>query len=287
MTLEVLDADGKSIARMSSKEEPEEPGEEGDYSEREPKHKPLPIEPGLHRVAWNLQRDGAEVIRKAKLDSGDPKDGPLVRPGTYTLKLTVEGKSYTTQVVVKPDPRQVPRPENKAAVQPLDEAALAKQEEVALKVRDDITRLTRIVEQLRAVKQQLAARNTLLDEEEKTAPLIKGSRELITKLDALEEKLHNPRARVVYDILAQKGGAQLYSQLAFLFETLKEGDGAPTQGVKEVYEQQSLLLKKYELEWKVLLADDLMKLNELAKKLDIPGVIVPPLERKKVTKEEK
>ena len=30
---------------------------------------------------------------------------------------------------------------------------------------------------------------------------------------ALEEKLHNPKAKVTYDILAQKGGAKLYSQL--------------------------------------------------------------------------
>jgi hypothetical protein len=48
-----------------------------------------------------------------------------------------------------------------------------------------------------------------------------------------------------------------------------------------VYEEQSLLLKKHELEWKLLLADDLGKLKEQAKKLGIPGVIVPPVEGKK------
>jgi hypothetical protein len=48
-----------------------------------------------------------------------------------------------------------------------------------------------------------------------------------------------------------------------------------TQGTREVYEEQRLLLVKYELEWKVLVADDLAKLNEEAKKLEVPGVIVP------------
>src|SRR5262249_27845070 len=154
-----------------------------------------------------------------KVDSGDPKAGPMALPGTYTLKLTVEGKTYTTAVEVRPDPRHLgPQPKPDAARELLK--AWGEQEQLTLQVRDDITRLTRVVEQLRAVKQQLAGRNTLLEDDEKAAPLVKASKELIAKLDALEEKLHNPKARIVYDILAQKGGAKLYSQLAWLLELL-------------------------------------------------------------------
>ena len=40
---------------------------------------------------------------------------------------------------------------------------------------------------------------------------------------------------------------------------------------------QALLLQKYELEWKLLLSDDLTKLNEQAKKLDLPMIFVPAL----------
>jgi hypothetical protein len=104
---------------------------------------------------------------------------------------------------------------------------------------------------------------------------VKSSEEAIKKLDALEEKLHNPKAKVAYDILAQKGGAQLYSQLVWLWDLLNGSDGPPNQGMREVYEEQRLLLVKYELEWKLLLADDLAKLNEAAKKLDVPRVILP------------
>ena len=53
------------------------------------------------------------------------------------------------------------------------------------------------------------------------------------------------------------------------------------QGWREVYQEQVLLLKKYELEWKLLQADELAKLNEQAKTLELPGVIVPPLPTKK------
>jgi len=38
------------------------------------------------------------------------------------------------------------------------------------------------------------------------------------------------------------------------------------------------LLQKHDLQWKLLQADDFAKLNEMAKKLELLGIIVPPLE---------
>jgi len=105
--------------------------------------------------------------------------------------------------------------------------------------------------------------------------LVEASRALLVRLDALEEKLHNPKAKINYDILAQKGGARLYSQLVWLFEMLKDSDGAPTQGIREVFAEQSELLRKCQEEWRELMAKDLAALNEQAKKLDLPVVLLP------------
>ena len=69
--------------------------------------------------------------------------------------------------------------------------------------------------------------------------------------------MHNPRAKVAYDILAQKGGAKLYSQLAWLFEMLKDSDGPPTQGVREVHAEQEKLLDQHLVEWRSLRSGDL------------------------------
>jgi photosystem II stability/assembly factor-like uncharacterized protein len=299
IAIEVLDADGKAVVTLSSKEEPKEVVEEGDYAEEEPLKPQLKTEAGLHRVVWDLHRDGAEVIRGAKLDGGNPKHGPLLLPGVYTVKLVVEGKALTTKLEVLLDTRERiasdkddgPAGKDKscrACLQmSLQPGELQEQQALELKMIDDITRLTRTVEQMRTIKQQLNARSDILSDDAKAEGLVKASKEFIGKIDELEERMHNPKARIVYDILALKGGAQLYSQLAWLLELLKDSDGKPTQGVKEVYEEQALVLKKLELEWKVLLASDLVKLNELAKKLELPGVIVPPLERKKEVKKEK
>jgi hypothetical protein len=132
-----------------------------------------------------------------------------------------------------------------------------------------------IVERLRAIHKQLADRNELLKDNAAAAPLVKSSKELIVKLDALEEKLHNPKAQVAYDILAMKGGAKLYSQLIFLYSLLLDSDGAPTQGVKDVYAEQVIELRKLEKDFDALVNGDVVRLNQEAKKIDVPGVLVP------------
>ncbi|HND22354.1 MAG TPA: hypothetical protein PLB18_23485, partial [Acidobacteriota bacterium] len=210
---------------------------------------------------WDLAHTGAKLIKGAKVDAGTPKVGPTAVPGTYTLRLLVDGKTLTTTLVIKPDPR----------VQ-LTQAQLVEQLQFALKIRDDISTLTETVEQLRSLKQQLDARCQLLKDTEKAAELVKAAKALTEKLDALEAKLHNPKAKVTYDILAQKGGAKLYSQLSPLLEWVKDSDGVPTQGMREVYAGLSVELAQYRSEMKSLVDTDLAAINKMAKDLDLPYI---------------
>ena len=285
VALEVLDDKGNRVRRLTSKKKEEEEkekdedlGEEGDYSEKKKEQPPLPLEAGLHRIVWDLRYEGAEVIKKAKLDGGQPKVGPLVNAGTYTLRLTADGKTETAKLEVRLDPREAA--EQSAGVKdgvpgaPVS-AQLDEQLKTALEIRDDITSLARTVEQMRAVKRQLEARDELLKDDEKAGPLVKASKGFLTKLDALEEKFHNPKAKVSYDILAQKGGARLYSQLAALFETVKGGDGAPTEGLRDLLKEQAAQLEMDRKEWKELTDGDLQKLNDQAKALGYPFILVP------------
>src|SRR5262249_6696459 len=156
--------------------------------------------------------------------------GPRVAPGTYTVKLTAAGRSQTTTVRVLPDPRG-----------DLPQAELEAETAFALRVRDDVSKLTGYVNQLRSVRDQLKARNTALAPRESdpgVADLLKSSRDAIARADTLEDKLHNPTAEVVYDILAMRGGTKLYSRLAPLQMWAVEADGAPTAGMQQVLQEQ-------------------------------------------------
>ncbi|HEY2737334.1 MAG TPA: hypothetical protein VGK45_02955, partial [Thermoanaerobaculia bacterium] len=226
----------------------------------------LPKKAGVQRAAWDLNWKGAEMIPNARLDSGYPLIGPPAVPGTYTARLTVDGKTQQTTFKLLPDPRS-----------PVSQQDLEAQLAFALEVRDEITRLTRTVIQLKRIRRQLAERDELLADNTQAGDLVKGSKDLIAKLDDLESRLQNPKAEVVYDILAMKGGAKLYSRLAPLLDTVKTGDGAPTEGMRQVFAVQKKELDGDVAELQGLIDKDLASLNATAAKLSLPTVWVPPV----------
>lgn len=61
---------------------------------------------GINRIQWNLR--GETPARPASLPParglGDFNLGPPVEPGTYLLKLSVNGKDYTTKIAIESDP---------------------------------------------------------------------------------------------------------------------------------------------------------------------------------------
>jgi len=68
---------------------------------------PLSTEAGMHRWLWDLRPTPPPLSpRPAGGGGGGGRGGaPMVLPGTYTVKLSVGGKSYAQPFVVKMDPR--------------------------------------------------------------------------------------------------------------------------------------------------------------------------------------
>src|SRR6516162_9535226 len=72
----------------------------------------MPTTSGPHRVNWDLRYDMppafihylAHVTAAMVGDTHWGPEGPLVVPGLYTLKLDVDGKTYSQVVTVKNDP---------------------------------------------------------------------------------------------------------------------------------------------------------------------------------------
>jgi photosystem II stability/assembly factor-like uncharacterized protein len=298
--IEIVDSDGKVIRTLGREPEPdssapepasggstaagsgaasaEEPQEQRTREEEEEPEAPdpqalarrragqrLPNRPGLHRVVWNLEQEAARPIKGAKIDGGRPEVGPLALPGRYTLNLIVDGKELAAPLELKPDPRvQIPA------------SQLADQVKLAVSIRDDLDRLSDAVDRLRLIRKQLQDRNALLKGNDRAAPLAKASAALVASLDALEAKLHNPKAQIPYDILAQRGGAQLYSRFGWLYAMVLGGDGPPTQGMRESFAQIHGELTKQLDAFQGLQDKELSDLNRQTRTLELPHVISPP-----------
>jgi hypothetical protein len=276
--LEIFDAKNRLVASFKSKKEdkdekkekagplkapdpddPEAPAGDPDGGDERPKKPDLPAQVGVNRFAWNLCYDGAETIPGAKVDDGTPETGPLAGAGVYTLKLTHAGQTLTTTLNIVPDPRVT-----------IPEAELVAQLEFALKLRDELTRISKLVKQVRGVREQLAIRYKFAAKQPDQKKLLEPMQELARKLDTVEEQLHNPKAKVTYDILAFKGGAKLLSQIAPLYQWVKDGDGQPPQGIQAVYAEHAKELQKLEGQVQTLIGTDLANLNKLAEEVKAP-----------------
>ena len=112
--LEILDESGKLVRRYSSQDHPVLPQPVNVpfpmYWFRPPQ--PLSTEAGLHRFVWNLRYANPpasfpEFSMSTAFGQNTPvePEGPQVMPGTYEVRLTVDGKSATQKISVTMDPR--------------------------------------------------------------------------------------------------------------------------------------------------------------------------------------
>ena len=110
VTLEILDPSGQTIRRYSSEDKPA-PVNPDTLSIPAFWVKPTPqleTTRGMHRWVWDLRpTPPPENAQRGGGGGGGEgrRQAPLVLPGTYTVKLTVGGRSYTQPLRVNPDPR--------------------------------------------------------------------------------------------------------------------------------------------------------------------------------------
>ena len=114
-TIEILDARGAVVRRYSSSDQPEQT--EAQLSKQLIPlywirgHKTLSTATGMHRWVWDLHYSAPMAphydypISAVPHDTPRTPQGPLALPGSYTVRLTTGGHSYTAPLVVKMDPR--------------------------------------------------------------------------------------------------------------------------------------------------------------------------------------
>ena len=113
VVLEVLDSAGKLVRKFSSDDKPE-PVDEKELNVPTYWIRPertLSAEPGMHRFVWDMHYPPPDSLDHDYPISAIYRDtpryplGPPILPGTYTVKLTMDGDTQVQLLTVKMDPR--------------------------------------------------------------------------------------------------------------------------------------------------------------------------------------
>jgi hypothetical protein len=182
-----------------------------------------------------------------------------VVPGTYEIKLTVGGKTESAKVEITKDPRLS-----------VSQGDLQKQEEFAMRISERVGAGNEAVNQIRSVRTQLEALKKRLGADSSAKPVLEEADALIKKMNAVEEKIIQPKSTSGEDSL--NFPIQVANQLADLQGTVESADTAPTGGSTAVFDELNKRLELQLTAWHEIQSKDLAALNAAILKANIPAI---------------
>jgi hypothetical protein len=269
ITLGILDAQGKVLRKYSSQKTTEEgPGEreEEEFPQLGGPGDVLPAEVGLNRFVWNMRQEPPVRVPGAVTWGGRPT-GPLAVPGAYQVKLTVAGKTYSASAEIQKDPRVA-----------ASQADFEKQAELARRIRERVNAGHEAVNQIRSVRGQLDLLKKRLAKDESAKPVLAAADMLAQKMNAVEEKIIQPKSKSNEDPLNYP--IQTADQLVALQGTVESADTAPTAQSYTIFEELNARMETHLAAWREIQTKDLAALNELIRQNNIPA-IAPSAENSK------
>ncbi|HKC70818.1 MAG TPA: hypothetical protein VKB60_04300 [Terriglobales bacterium] len=261
VTLEILDAQGKVVRRYASTDTPEQ-------TEEQLKKQLIPLywirmpqvlssASGAHRWVWNLHYATPLATHYSYPISAVPHDtprvpqGPRALPGQYTVRLTVDGKSYTAPLTVKMDPRVKTPP-----------AGLEQQFQMETRLASMMTQAGEAVLQARSAGEQLHS----------LAPKASGQARIA--ITAFENKLNG--------VLGKSGESsaaateltltRVNSDVASLYGDVDRADAAPTLAETNAMAETEHNFASVMQRWNVLKNTDLPALNRQLRNAGLPAL---------------
>lgn len=261
VTLEVLDASGNIVRHYSSDDHPLVPDLAKIVVTPDwfPVAQPLSVNAGHHRFVWDLHYDLPGIL-KTETKSGDETAGVWALPGTYTIRLNLNGRVYTQALKVVNDPR--------VKVMQQD---LARQFEFAKRVEADRVQAAQAIEEIRSILKQ--SRGARAKASAKLAQKLVAFENAVTEMTELRA---DPVPFGIPGGTPSKSTSLLYLNNALdrLHRTVDESDGAPTADAITGFEKHHSLLTDFLKQWSEFMQKNLPAINR-----DLEKQHLPPLKK--------
>ncbi|HVZ76711.1 MAG TPA: glycosyl hydrolase [Gemmatimonadaceae bacterium] len=177
----------------------------------------LPASPGMHRIAWDLRSAPLDAPRGISFFG--PTNGFLVVPGTYTVRLTANGRQYTQPLVVRPDPRVTLTP-----------SQLADQQQTERAIQSRISEIFRETQRLNSARDQVRGIISHAHDLPHGDSVAMAGKVLAARLDSLSGRLVQPKHSNGQDIINFPNG--VVDEWVYLAGAVDDSYAPVTNGVK-------------------------------------------------------
>ena len=242
---------------------------------------------GLNRMWWDLRYDNGSTItmqtpplyepwaparrQYAAYGTRIPPAGPIVPPGTYTVRVKAGANEQTTRLTVLPDPKS---PGSQQSI----EAQVAFSREVLGEI-DEVARMGNALEAMRKQSQDLLAK--LADDAHKTA-VLQAVKTFESNMSAVEAKMIDLRNTGRSED-AFRQPVQLYERISWMIGQMVGtpgggsggGDLGPTDQQVAVNNGFKQELAAIAAEYKQITDKDLPAMNALLQQNSVAVVIAP------------
>ena len=262
VTIEISDESGKLVHRFSSTDKPE-PMNEKELNIPTYWIRParvLSTRPGMHRFVWDLHYPPPDSLEHEYPISAIYHDtprtplGPTVMPGKYSVKLTVNGTTYTQPLMIKMDPRVM-----------TTQGGLRQQFELETKINEAMRRDYETLQQVRSLRRRL--RNLI--EKVRQGQL----KETVSALESKAAELEGNEGGYGRTFLSTAGGrslARLNAGLNTLLAAVDSADAAPTTQAVSTFSDLNNALDQQLARWDVIKSRDVPELNLKLKRFGLP-----------------
>ncbi|MCA1592526.1 MAG: glycosyl hydrolase [Acidobacteria bacterium] len=217
---------------------------------------------GLNRFVWDMRYTDAARFPGMILWGGDVR-GPRAVPGTYTVRLTVDGKTLSESFDIRKDPRVTTTTEE-----------FARQFTLLSKIRDKLTETHNAINGIRDVRRQVEDLVKRAADQPGGKVVAESGRSLNAKLTSVEEELYQTKNQSSQDPL--NFPIRLNNKLAALASIVASADAPPTVQSYALYEELVTQIDAQLQKFNALMTNDLKAFNRLVREQDIPAVIVKP-----------
>jgi len=266
VTLEILDAHSQLVRKFSSDDKP--PVTESDLKKQliplywlRP-FRSLPSDAGMHRWVWDLHYPAPDSVRHDYPIAAIPGDtpryplGPNALPGTYTARLTANGKSYTVPFTIKMDPR--------VRISP---ASLGKKFEIEMHLASLLSQTSNAVLQAGSIREPL---QKLVDQASgKTRDSINAFQNKLAEVAGTQTAPAAPAPDAV--TLTRTNG-----QVAVLYGQVWQADAEPTASQSDAVAAIDHDVSDGMERWNELKISDLAALNRTLREANLPEVKIEP-----------